>query len=134
MNGEIFNFMPDQLRPLLNRMGHKYTEAELEILERSAKNSRPLLVGIYNNEVLAIIGFIPPSLMADVAYMWMVAGNAKQFSTMFGRHARRVVNNALISYPRIVGHCKADSQRFVKFLGAELKDPRGDLIPFEIKA
>jgi hypothetical protein len=53
------------------------------------------------------------------------------------RHSQRMIAEILLAYPTIIGHCKVDQRksiRWLRWLGAEFGLPQGHLLPFTIKA
>lgn len=80
--------------------------------------SDPLFVGMYGNQVICFVGFIPASLLSDVAYLWMYSTPAVvDHKVMVGRFGRRLIKAARERYPRICGHC-SDSRLWLESLGA----------------
>src|SRR3974377_2412318 len=76
-------------------------------LVRCANSATPLLAGIVDGEVVCIIGMIPPTIIADYAYLWMnvtdkLAGN----EFIFVRHSQMAIEEALKRYKYVVGHCE----------------------------
>jgi len=112
MNGEVYQISLDQLKGLT---------LQPEVLYAGNISSQ-MLAGFYKGQLLCIIGFIPRSFLSDEAYMWMqTMPEAKNHPLMIGRHGRRVVDNMLKVYPKLIGHCfSSDSARWLKSLGAEI--------------
>jgi hypothetical protein len=108
-------------------------------MERAMSNSSRVWIGADDDKIIAVWGLIPPTLMSDVAYLWLFTTehlNAHTFT--FARHSRRAIAMALDEFPIIVGHCKvgaSHSIRWLRWLGAEFGEPiHGKAIPFTIKA
>lgn len=105
---------------------------EQEALIASAKSSDPLFAGFIDDRLLCLVGFVPPTVLSDVAYLWLYATPAVgQHKVMFGRWAKRLIKAALVRYPRIVGHCTKDSANWLRTLGAIIGQG-SELIPFQI--
>ena len=83
-----------------------------------AERSDPLFVGMYGNQVICFVGFIPASLLSDAAYIWMYSTPAvTDHKVMVGRFGRRLIEAARERYPCICGHC-SDSRQWLESLGA----------------
>ena len=102
--------------------------ADLADIQRAAGLSDPILRGDYRGHLLAVLGFIPPTLLADDAYLWMWSGpDVAQFPYVVGRWGYRVISAALVRYPRLVGHCNRNSAHWLRRLGAEVSPGPGGL-------
>lgn len=114
------------------------SDVNRETLHRSIMNSSKIWLGCDDTDVLAFWGLIPPSLLADEAYLWL--WTTKHFDKhvfMFIRHSQRAVKEMLEAYPLIVGHGMLEhrrSLRWLRWLGAEFGDPQPPFIPFKIRA
>lgn len=114
------------------------TPIEQETMQRAMMNSSHVWLGDDNGKIIAIYGLMPPTLMSDVAYLWLFT--TKHFTShtfIFIRHSQRVVREMLEQYPTIVGHGivgHSKSLRWLRWLGAEFGEPVGKFLPFEIKA
>lgn len=112
---------------------------EQEIFNRCFLTSTELWVGFNNDQLVCIWGLVPPTLLADYAYLWlyttpMLEGN----EFFFVRHSQRVMEDMLTRYPIIVGHTKGDvpgQLRWLSWLGARFgeRDESNGLIPFQIR-
>jgi hypothetical protein len=106
-----------------------------ETMERSLRNSSDAWVGYHGDKVLGFAGVIPPTLLSDSAYFWLYTTPhfaARRLSA--ARVSRRLVADCLSRYPILVGHCTAQSSRWLQWLGATLGEPQGPVIPFRIEA
>lgn len=114
------------------------SELNQETMRRSMMNSRWVWVGREDEKVLGFWGLIPPTLLSDRAYLWlMTTPHMREHVFVFVRYSQRVVQEMLAEYPLIVGHCTAGqdkSFRWLRWLGAQFGEPIGQLVPFEIKA
>lgn len=106
-----------------------------DIMARSLRNSPDAWVAYVDERMVGFSGVIPPTILSDTAYFWLYT------TSDFARHriaatriSRRLVADALARYPILVGHCTARSSRWLLWLGATLREPIGQLIPFEIRA
>lgn len=95
-------------------------------------------VGTYNDELVCILGLIPPTLLSDQAYLWMFHTEiVKECEFVFVRYSQRMVEKFLQSYSTIVGHTDASDRRgirWLKWLGAEYGQQEGGMVPFVIRA
>lgn len=103
---------------------------------RFANESSPLLVGWYDRELACVLGFIPPTLLSDTAYLWCNTFQAaNDHPVLFGLWARRLIPYALKRYPLLVGHCNETSMRWLTSLGAKVIECLdGGVFKFEIRA
>jgi len=126
----------DALAAVIRGLG--IAPAHEEILLRSTKNSTHLWLGTHDETILCFFGLIPPTLLSDVAYLWLYCTPYMCGHTIpLIRHSRRAVRDWLNIYPHIVGHGHSDRPRslaWLRLLGAEFGEPTGSVIPFEIKA
>ena len=95
---------------------------------RAAGLSDPIFRGDYRGHLLVVLGFIPPTILADDAYLWMYTGElAREFPYIIGRWGWRVTRAAFHRYPRLVGHCNRDSAHWLRRLGAQVTPGPGGL-------
>lgn len=111
MNGEVFQITLAQFEALANPNAEQQFAAAL---------SAQILVGKYNNEIVAFIGFIPKSFMSDVGYIWsMVTAAGTQHKFVLGKHAKHIIARGLQVYPVLIGHCFTQaSAKWLLSLGA----------------
>lgn len=116
----------------------KLPDIEQETMHRAIMNSSKLWLGMDDDKIIAMWGLIPPTLMSDVAYLWLFTTKHLEGHTfMFIRHSQRAVQEMLEEYPTIVGHCAIGSDRsiqWLRWLGAEFGDPINNMaLPFTIR-
>ena len=59
---------------------------------RAAGLSDPIFRGDYRGHLLVVLGFIPPTILADEAYLWMYTDRAAyRFPYVVGRWGWRVI-------------------------------------------
>lgn len=87
----------------------------------AAKLASEIITGIYNGEVLGFVGLVPPTLLSDEAYIWMITTEAgEQHPILLARYGTGLIQTALLKYRELFGHCfNARSARWLKYLGAE---------------
>lgn len=115
------------------------SEIQQDTMHRSLLNSSRVWMGMDDKEIIAMWGLIPPTLMSEVAYLWLYTTRHMHSHTfMFIRHSKRAVETMLEDYPLIVGHAallNRRSRQWLAWLGAEFGEPINDrIIPFIIKA
>jgi hypothetical protein len=114
------------------------SKLEQETMHRAMKNSAQSWICYSDDDILCTWGLIAPTLLSDRAYLWMYNTiHMKEHIFCVVRHSQRAIDNALKYYPIIVGHCKVDAKksiRWVRWLGAEFGTPQDSMIPFEIRA
>lgn len=112
---------------------------EQETMQRSLMNSSHVWVGMNDEKIVALWGLIPPTLMSDIAYLWMYHTKHLDGHTFrFIRHSQLAIRLALNEFPTIVGHvaiANRRAQQWLRWLGAEFGSPiNSTVLPFTIKA
>lgn len=106
-------------------------------LLRFLRQSRLCWMGEANGIGVCIWGLIPPTLLAEQAYLWLwTCELAEPHQFFLVRYSRSMIKEMLEEYPILVGHCAVDdprAQRWLKWLGAEFDFPSGKLISFTIR-
>jgi hypothetical protein len=115
------------------------SDSEREIMQRSMANSAQVWIGEIEGKVVAVWGLMPPTILSDIAYLWLYATkDARLHMLTFIRQSRGIIKLMLDQFPTLVGHCKIENlrgQRWLRWLGAEFGDPINGLIyPFTIRA
>jgi hypothetical protein len=92
-----------------------------EVLLSAAKLATDLIVATYGEETLVYIGLIPPTLLSDEAYIWMLTTEAgHRHPILLARYARGFIDTALTKYRALYGHCfEPKSAHWLRYLGAE---------------
>lgn len=132
MNGELVMISPTHGQDIA--AGLPLAESQIDLMQRWARDSRPLFSGTMDGTLLCLVGLIPPTFLSEIVYLWCWSSpEVVHHKVMFGRHARRLMHELRGLYPKIVGHCAEDnSVAWLRSLGAEFNEPQGHLIPFEI--
>jgi hypothetical protein len=110
-----------------------------ETMHRSMLNSSRVWMGMDGDKIIGLWGLISPTLMSDIAYLWLFTTKHLQGNTfIFIRHSQRAVQDMLKEFPIIVGHTAINNhsgQQWLRWLGAEFGEPINDIVvPFTIKA
>lgn len=110
-----------------------YSEALREALSRS----QTVYQGKIDGEVACIWGLVPPTVMSDQAYIWLHTTEvADKHTFILVRYSQIMVAEILKEYESIVGHCRVDDERairWMRWLGAEFGRHDTRLIPFVIR-
>ena len=95
--------------------------------------SEQIWVGLGNDELVAIWGVIPPTILSTTAYVWFHNTPAiKKYRKTFAKVSLEVLRNIKSQYPTLYGVCNCDS-KWLKWLGAEFGDKQPDgYTPFMI--
>lgn len=109
-----------------------------EAMQRAIMNSSQIWLGTDDGKVLALWGLIPPTILSDVAYLWLhTTRHLTGHTFVLVRHSQRLVQDMLHDYPTIVGHGTVGARRslrWLRWLGAEFGEPQGQFLPFKIEA
>ncbi len=113
------------------------TDEDLRALETCTSQATYLWIGHINSRPVCAWGLVPPTLLADKAYLWLYAGPAiDEYKFQFVRHSMIVMEGMRELYPEIYGVTRADNPRairWLKWLGAKYGQPNEKgLVPFWI--
>jgi hypothetical protein len=127
----------ERLTELISDLGlGNLFEDEVDSLNRWMKLSPLMWYGKASGDLLAVWGLIPPTLLSDQAYLWMITTEAAQeHQFILVRQGQIEMKRMLEVYPRIVGHCEVVAERsirWLRWLGATFGEPDGKMIPFVI--
>lgn len=116
----------------------RYTGRDIRALDLCLDTTEHLWVGCVGDVPLCAWGLVPPTLLADEAYLWMILleGWPEVHTFVLARETQIQVAKMLEMYPVIRGHCEVSdlrAQRFMRFLKAEFGYPDGPLLPFVIR-
>jgi hypothetical protein len=115
MNVEIYQISFEQYAQMTEGMEGR------EILLSAAKLASEIIIGKFGDEILAYIGLVPPTLVSDQAYMWMLTTSAGEaHPILLARYGAGVVDTALAKYRVLFGHCfEPKSAYWLRYMGAE---------------
>jgi hypothetical protein len=92
--------------------------------------------GFSDAEFACMWGLIPPTLLSDSAYLWLIVNErVDEHKFLFIRHSQLEIAKMLEIYPKIVGHCDVRHTRsmlWLKWLGAQFDMSMGPAAPFTI--
>lgn len=106
-------------------------------LRQQLAKSTVSYVGRITGKIACVWGLIPPTLLSDNAFLWMISTDTvdeHQFS--FVRHSQIVIKELLEIYPTIYGMTTIDEERtlrWLKWLGATFSPGPDKEIYFSIK-
>jgi hypothetical protein len=93
--------------------------------------------GKLNGEVACVWGLIPPTLLSDAAYLWLLTTDiVAEHKFLFIRHSQRYIEEALKHWPTIYGEVIGDNpaaKKWLRFLGAEFDPEFNGRTSFKIK-
>lgn len=123
---------------ILTARGGILTDIESKTLDACLSFATHLWVGRIEGKLTCAWGLVPPSLLADEAYLWLYSTpDVEDHKFLFVRYSQRVIEEMLRIYPTIVGMTDAsalDSIRWLKWLGAVFGVKTGKYVPFYIVA
>lgn len=103
---------------------------------RCLRGTSEFWVGRYEGTLVCLWGVMPTSLADGKAYLWLhTTDSVGECEFTFVRQSQIAVQRMLVRYPRIIGHCRAEAERsirWLRWLGAEFGHPSGGLVPFLI--
>lgn len=106
-------------------------------LRECMKRSIEVRYGMLDGEVACMWGLIPPTLLSDQAYLWLLTTDiVTEHKFLFVRHSQRYVEEALHIFPNIIGDVIVGNKqalRWLRWLGAEFAAPVDGRIPFTIR-
>ena len=108
-----------------------------EVLRECMYRSIEVRYGLVDGEVACVWGLIPPTLLSTTAYLWLLTTEIiAENKFLFIRHSQRYIEEALESFPCIIGDCiigERSAMRWLRWLGAEFAEPIDGRIPFVIR-
>lgn len=111
---------------------------EAKNLAECARRTTTVWAGYIDGDLVCIWGLVPPTLLSNVAYLWMHATEkVGDHEFVFVRKSQRILEELLKVYPMIYGHCEAGADRsirWLRWLGAKFGKPEGKFVPFIIRA
>lgn len=121
---------------ILAMKGGILSDADLKALEACTSFASHLWIGYIRDRPVCAWGLVPPTILADRAYLWLYHTEAvEEFKFIFVRRSQLVMEQMRELYPVIYGVCGIDrpkSIRWLKWLGARFGEPFGTHIPFLI--
>lgn len=111
--------------------------ADADALDRCLTCSQLVYQGKVDGALACIWGLIPPTIMSNNAYIWLYTTEAASKHTfILVRYSQLMVEAMLKDFDALVGHCKIDDHRairWLRWLGAEFGEYQDRAIPFTIR-
>lgn len=99
-------------------------------------SSYEVWVGYVEDEVACICGLIPPSIMSDRAYLWLLTTDLVQdHKFLFVRHSQRWLEDIMKRYEMVFGHVQNSNwqaRAWLEWLGAKFGPSNGSERTFQI--
>ena len=125
------------LRKILERSAVTDVPGAEKTMRECVRRSVEVRCGMLDDEVACVWGLIPPTLLSDRAYLWLLTTDiVTEHKFLFVRYSQRYVEEMLKQYPVLYGEAEINNEpakRWLKWLGARFGEPNGRFIPFEIK-
>ena len=131
-------FVGSRLSQLINALpGEAMTVRASNVIDFCQKMSGEMWTGYVDGKIVCCWGLIPPTFLSNQAYLWMWSTEGiREHQFLLVRHSQRQIAEMLKHYEVIVGHCRVDrpdSQRWLRWLGAEFDAPEGPFRSFRIR-
>ena len=105
------------------------------VLKECLWRSETVRYGLVDGRVACVWGLIPPTLLSDSAYLWLLTTDiVVEHKFLFVRNAQIYVEDMLKRYPILYGGVgDPRAVRWLKWLGAEIGHPIRGQVPFVIR-
>ncbi len=134
---EVANRPVKDLRKILQRSPVADSPGAEKVMKDCLFRSIEVWQGIVDGEVACVWGLIPPTLLSNRAYLWLLTTDlVENHKFLFVRNSQRYIEFALKVWPEIFGDCVVgnhSAKRWLGWLGAEFGETKGNLIPFVIR-
>lgn len=124
---------------ILEMHGGIVTDVDALSLRACTSHASHTWVCTIDEHPVAAWGLVPPTFMADRAYLWLYSTSAvDNHKFAFVRRSQIVMDEMKKLYPHIYGVCKLDdyrAHRWLRWLGARFGEPNSmpGFIPFSIE-
>lgn len=129
--------MPEDVHDVLRRSPVKEVPGAKDVMRECLFRSIEVCQGKLDGQVAAVWGLIPPTLLSNSAYLWLLTTDIiAEHKFLFIRYSQRYIEEALTYWPVIYGDVIGDNpaaEKWLKFLGAEFGPREKDRRPFQIK-
>lgn len=115
MNAEIYQISFSQFAASVGKI-----ENESVVLS-AAKLANEILVVMFDNKPICFVGLVPPTLLSDSIYVWMITTNhGEKHPFIFGKYGKQIMQVILCKYRIVFGDCFTEkSANWLKRIGAE---------------
>ena len=137
MKVSIAETQPNEISEMVHKAGYDKVMGGPQTLTFFWTHSTHCWSGSVDGELACMWGLVPPTLLSDQAYLWLVVTDlveAHRFT--FVRHSQRVIDELLDLYPIIVGHCERgneEAMRWIRWLGGTFGPWQKGFRPFQIR-
>lgn len=125
------------LAEIFKRSPVKHIPKGDELLRKCVYRSTDVRYGFVNGECACVWGLIPPTLLSNSAYLWLLTTDlVEQHKFLFVRHSQRWMEEALCTYPIIIGDWvpgDPSARRWLEWLGAKFGPLDGGRHQFMIR-
>lgn len=95
-----------------------------EMIRDHLRMSDPLLECKFKGRTGCLVGFIPPTILADKAFVWVQDfPPMAEHPVVAGLATRRLLKEALKRYPTLYGRCTKYGVPWLRSLGAKINFP-----------
>ena len=106
-------------------------------LRKWLAQSEQVWLGMYDDKVACAWGLVPPSLISNRAYLWLLTTDlVEKHKFLFIRHSQVVMEEALKDYDTIIGHVAVGNEaarKWLRWLGAGIGPPENGYSVFKIR-
>lgn len=124
------------LSDVVSRSMHAGEPEAEHVLRQCILRSTEMRYGLVDGEVACMWGLIPPTLLSTTAYLWLFTTHlVDEHKFLFVRHSQRYIEEALKTYPVVIGDVAADNhpaRKWLSWLGAQFSTPDRGMIRFAI--
>lgn len=128
---------PQMLRDVISRSKAAELPDAEDKLRKAMFMSIDIRYGLVDGRIACMWGLIPPTLLSETAYIWLLTTDiAEEHKFLLIRHSQMYMQEALKSYPCLVGDVILPNEpaiKWLKWLGAEFEKPEGRLLKFSIR-
>lgn len=127
----------DDLHAILYRSPMHTIQGADDVMSSCYLFSEGAWVGQINGDLACAWGLIPPTILSDTAYIWLITTPlVEEHKFIFTRHSQLIVEQILQRYSTVCGECLRDDVgaiRWVKWLGGKFEFPEGKKVRFVIR-
>ena len=120
---DILAKAPTNTGDLIQRSPIAHIPGAEGVLKECMWRSIEVRQGLVDGKVACAWGLIPPTILSQTAYLWLLTTDIiVEHKFLFIRYSQRYVEEALKTYPNIIGDVVGDNpsaKRWIKWLGGE---------------
>jgi hypothetical protein len=127
----------DDMADIIKRSPVSKTPGADLVMKECLFRSIHIYQGRLDGVVACVWGLIPPTLLSNSAYLWLLTTNiVAENKFLFIRYSQRYIEEALKIWPTLNGDIIGDNpaaKKWLGFLGAVFDERIGDRTPFTIR-